>query len=122
MGDTCLFQLRDAELVAQYPAMTADQFGYHPLALSTDPSKNQAVWGITDQSSDKGKWRCGDHFLLMTDALAEWFVTQIESGSRPFSILHQAVESSDAFTEWVQELRNDRQIKNDDVTLMLIQM
>lgn len=120
VGDTCMFQVRDGELIAQHPTLAADQFGFKPLALSTHPGRNTAAWESAQLGSQRGEWRRGDTFLLMTDALAEWFVRNIESKQSPFPVLCEAAKSSIVFEEWITGQRDRRDMKNDDVTLMLI--
>jgi hypothetical protein len=59
----------------------------------------------------------------MTDALAKWFLEQVEVCGRPWQELDgllQAPTPQPAFEEWVTTLRDAGRLRNDDVTLMLI--
>ena len=62
----------------------------------------------------------GDALYLMTDALAEWFLRQFAAGGRPWKDIDGLSEAS--FADWVQAQRKNRRLKNDDVTLVKIQM
>jgi hypothetical protein len=63
-------------------------------------------------------WRAGDVLLLMTDALAHWFLTEAEAGRRPWETL--AARTDEDFAPWLDGLRQARQLRNDDVTLVSI--
>ncbi len=112
VGDSCLFQIRRAELVTRFPVERADQFDYHPLLLSSIPERNRAIWEQTDRLEQTGEWLPGDTFLLMTDALAHWFLTKAERGAQPWLTLKEIAEQSrllsGRFKEWAFEIRSLR--------------
>ena len=54
----------------------------------------------------------------MTDALAQWFLSRCENGERPWeavAALSAAAQPEDAFTAWIEELRTQDGLRNDDV-------
>jgi hypothetical protein len=59
----------------------------------------------------------------MTDALAQWFLAQVEQGGKPWleleSLLHDN-GNPQTFTAWIEGLRVARQLRNDDVTLLAV--
>jgi hypothetical protein len=59
--------------------------------------------------------------LLLTDALAAWFLQQYESKERPWTLL-QGLGSEADFEELVAGLRKENKIRNDDVTAVCIRM
>jgi hypothetical protein len=120
VGDTCLFQVRDGQLVRAFPVQEAEAFGYHPQLLCSVSRANEQVWAEWDQRLTHGEWAAGDLFLLMTDALAKWFVERVEEGVRPWETLLEEALSSERFQEWVACTRTKAAMQNDDVTLMLI--
>jgi hypothetical protein len=149
VGDSCLFQVRDHQLVTAFPVEGADSFGYHPLLLSTIPERNQAIWAQQSQLRKVGEWRRGDRFFLMSDALAEWFLRAVESEAQPWEILQQLelppqlsfpapfVEPdpstgtatpgsskgqllAERFERWIDRKRTHDSLHNDDVTLLMI--
>ena len=126
VGDSCLFQVRGSELVTCFPIEHADQFGYHPLLLSSIPQKNDVVWKKLSELEKTGTWLPGDTFFLMTDALAQWFLVQAEQGKQPWLFLKERVEPlelplfSDQFEKWVNDRRDAKEMRNDDVTLLII--
>ena len=85
----------------------------------------------------------GDQFLLMTDALAKWFLLQTERMEKPWRPIGQFFRAEQDttkgikdenrnetggappathFADWVERLRDQGDLRNDDVTLLVIQM
>ncbi len=66
----------------------------------------------------------GDLLLLLTDALAQWFLQAQEQGGRPaeaIETLLSADRPDEAFAEWVEEQRGRGDLRNDDVTLLAVE-
>ena len=64
-----------------------------------------------------------DRLLLMTDALAQWFLLRTEQGGDALEEIHGLLAESDpetAFAGWIAERRRDQSLRNDDVTLAVI--
>jgi hypothetical protein len=120
VGDSCLFQLRGAELVKSWPIANSEHFGLHPLLISTNPTKNERIWSALNDCNLTGSWCSGDQFLLMTDALAVWYLSSIEAGAEVDCILPDSSCTDTQFADWLAELRLHGEIRNDDVTLVRI--
>ena len=63
----------------------------------------------------------GDRLFLMTDALAQWFLHAHEQGGRPdeeLASVLSAADPDDAFTAWIEGMRDRDGLRNDDVTLI----
>ncbi len=118
IGDTCLFQARADNLVCQFPPLASGEFNNHPHLISTSRQSNSRVCDFKLERS--GNWRTGDSFYLMTDALAQWFVLQIEAGQDPWKTLRDVNSDGETFSELVERLREDGTMRNDDTTLIRI--
>jgi serine/threonine protein phosphatase PrpC len=120
VGDSCLFQVRQETLLKAFPLTKSDQFNNHPNLLN---SRTDAAAQIrAHHQKERGTWRAGDHFYLMTDALAQWFLHGIEAGHRPWHHFDKIVNASNpeaAFADFIEEIRK-RGVRNDDVTLIPI--
>jgi len=112
IGDSCVFQLRDSERIVSSPFTQADQFNNHPMLISTNPSSNNALTPIPVE----GVWKDGDQFFLMTDALAHCYLTNEYLTRRNFS----RVIDQGFFEYLVSRLRTMKVCKNDDVTLVRV--
>lgn len=114
VGDSCLFRVRGNSNVRSFPMKSAESFGTRPELIG---SRAKAV---VAPLHSKGTLRAGDRLLLATDALAQWFLAEIEAGRKPWRELIRLTEEQ--FVVWTATLRQNKQLKNDDVTLLIIEI
>ncbi len=118
VGDCCLFHLRDGALLASFPLTDTEQFSSRPVLLSSKPdghvSMRQHVRIIG------GTWYPGDIFYLMSDALARWFLGSAVARPQLEAAMASARRPEASFSAWVQALREGGCIRNDDVTLLRV--
>jgi hypothetical protein len=116
VGDACLFQIRGDALLLSFPVEHSNEFGTRPELVNSAPKGR-----IPSQDHFlAGRARPGDSFVLATDALANWFLAEVESGGRPWEVI--AGLTPEAFPVWVEHLRSERALRNDDVTLVTIEI
>jgi hypothetical protein len=117
-GDSCLVQVRGDEIIQAFPLADSAAFGNRPDLLSSAPNLNKKPELVTQCS---GSFGCEDAFFLMTDALACWFFKEHEQGKKPWILLKDLdTKDSVSFENFVSDLRTCGQMKNDDVTLLRI--
>jgi hypothetical protein len=117
-GDSCLVQIRGNEIFEVFPLTDSASFSNRPTLLCSVPSLNGHGEFVT---SIGGTWGCDDVFFLMTDALACWFLRERERGSQPWNTLRDLDTNGQmSFEEFISKLRTNGHIKNDDVTLLRI--
>jgi hypothetical protein len=119
VGDTCLFVVRAGKLERAFPLARAAEFNNSPVLLSSVARSNSRVWD--DVRSDEGELRERDQLLLMTDALAQWFLVESEMGRRPWAALARAT-TPEAFGAFIDCLRGGGALRNDDVTLVRVEV
>jgi hypothetical protein len=95
VGDACLFQVRDDRLVFCFPVQKAVDFNNTPplvCSQSRPPARPTAPlrWCVR-------RWNEGDIFLLMTDALARWFLSDYESGAQPWQEIRRRLLEPNTF-------------------------
>jgi len=114
LGDSCLFQIRDDQLVRAFPVSRSTDFTSTPWLVGSRSEPRQRGEVCQGEALPR------DQFWLMTDALAQWFLIQVEHGGKPWQIVECLLHRPDAsvFAEWVEQLRRSRQLRNDDVTLL----
>jgi hypothetical protein len=121
VGDCCLFQMRGGQLQQAFPMKRSADFGNRPELLG---SRGQRIEELNQRCArTHGRWRSNDRFFLMTDALAQWFLLRTEQDGDPSAeiaslLAERATES--VFAEWVEERRQQSTLRNDDVTLIVI--
>jgi hypothetical protein len=119
VGDSCLMQVRQGRLLFAFPLKFSTDFANVPRLIgSRDPS-------VPHLEEATGSLVNGDRFFLMTDALAKWFLQTHERGGCPWNVVAEvlsAEEPESAFAEWIEELRERRELQNDDVTLIAVEV
>ncbi len=106
IGDSCLFQVRDGKLFDLFPLSSSDEFGNQPPLLG---SRSIAADARRAEVRGHGSWRDADRFFLATDALAQWFLRQVEAGGMPWELLDDLFAAPDIQArgaEWIDELRD----------------
>jgi serine/threonine protein phosphatase PrpC len=118
VGDTCLFHTRGDRFLTSFPLTESAAFDNQPCLLGSRPPLVDVAW-----EQAQGRWQPRDRFLLMTDALAQWFLDQTEQGHAPLEAIARLLSEADpqdAFAGWVEERRDKEGLRNDDVTLLVI--
>ena len=121
VGDACLFHIGAGEVERAFPMTQAADFGNQPRLLrSRRPGSPTAEVG---HQKAHGRWQPQDRFLLMTDALAQWFLHQLEQGGDPLAEINDLLQESSpdvSFPHWVETRRRQSLLRNDDVTLIVV--
>ena len=123
VGDTCLMHTRAGVLLRAFPLQSPLQFNNDPHLVGSRMSaenvhRRQTLWA-------DGLGQRGDRLWAMTDALAQCCLTVQENGGNPWSELESLLAEPDAeakFVARIEALRDSRQLKNDDVTLLAIKL
>ncbi|MGW2048686.1 hypothetical protein ACWCPF_26400 [Streptomyces sp. NPDC001858] len=119
LGDTCLFHLHDDRLVQAFPVGTADEFGTVP-DLFGSRNRDAALLACRTRFTE-GWCRPGDRLLLMTDALAAWFLSAPDQDIALRQLLEfSGPDDLGSFVEWLNGLRVRRELRNDDVAVVRI--
>jgi hypothetical protein len=116
VGDSCLFQVRDGNLLTAFPLSRSAEFGNAPWLVGSRTR-------FPERPGEERRSDCqpGDRLWLMTDALAQWFVSEVEAGGKPWDLLESLLQAPDeAFAENVENLRAAQRLRNDDVTVIAV--
>ncbi len=119
IGDSCLFQVRQGRLHQAFPLTRSQDFGNSPWLIGS----RRLLQGKElreRQVRAKGTWKKDDRFWLMTDALAQWFLQEVEAGRQPWQtpeLLLTCAQADQDFAAWIDGLRITQALRNDDVTL-----
>lgn len=119
VGDSCLFVVRSGKVLRAFPLERAEQFSNRPSLLSSVSRANTGVWN--DVVAVEGELLANDRLLLMTDALAQWFLVEAEMGRRPWAALSK-VTTPEQFAAYIDCLRAGGALRNDDVTLVSVEV
>jgi hypothetical protein len=110
--------VRDGELIRSFPLTRADQFDSRPCLISSNAAGNNGLaWRL---SRARGGASAGDTFFLLTDALACWCLRRVEAGASPWDDLLVHSRETASFAPWITRLRDRREMRNDDVTVLVV--
>jgi hypothetical protein len=116
VGDSCLFHLRDDSLCSAFPLDDAAQFSNRPHLISSKAAGDRSA--IRRLS---GELQSGDSFYLVTDALAcTLLILAAGDGSHWQAVADVLNDGQAAFTTWITDLRTSGRLRNDDVTLLAV--
>ncbi len=121
VGDSCLFQVRTGVLIERFPITAQEEFTSTPWLVGSHTTPEEV-------RRDRGRTCAGeswpeDVIWMMTDALAEWFLLRWEVDEKPWEELEPFLNPmvvDESFDDWIAELRQSGQIRNDDVTLAAV--
>lgn len=118
VGDSCVFQVRRERLLASFPATASADFSYSPDLLPSRIADRKTI--LRHLLRHTGEWQPADSFYVMTDALAAWFLKQLEAGGRPWEALRDLGLDREPgrFEEWVRARRDAGELRDDDTTLV----
>jgi len=123
IGDTCLFHVRDGELVDVGPLQKSDEFDSRPVLLASR-GPQQLAGSDTHVRMLGGTWQSQDTFYLVTDALAKWTLEQHEAGVSPWQVLRELGTDAEEvpFERLIADLRSSKALHNDDTTLLRVEV
>ncbi len=110
VGDSCLLHVRGGRVCRAFPVDAPDGFGVRPeLVGSADPERCRPVYA-------SGVAQPGDRLLLATDAVAAHALAE-----GPAELL-DAVDDGGAaaFADWAEQARKERTLRDDDLTLLVL--
>ena len=120
IGDSLAVHVRNRQVVASYPFQDASGFAERPQLLSTLPAANAFVREpdfVTRNSCRTWAVQPGDHVYLMTDAVGQWLLQELDQTPSSLDTIEH-LQETDPFQALVLSLRAERRLKLDDSTLV----
>ncbi len=120
IGDACLIQKRAGTMLVSFPLSDANQFGFHPTLFPSDVNRQE--FALESLAIKDGKALEGDMFLLLTDAIAAWYLSAFHAAPHRVELFEGALAANDAatVTRIVDEERADGSLRNDDVAALRV--
>jgi len=120
LGDAVLFHVRGTRVLTQFPALAAEDFGLNPDGVFTQPSARDRMRARLSHAG--GPLAVGDRLFLATDAFAEWIVRASRSDADQLWRTLGRLDHPVLFRRLVANHRHAGEMKNDDVTLMRVEI
>ena len=98
-----------------FPITDSTHFDSVPILLHTDPARS----GETYIRRVSGTYTPSDTFYLMSDALAAWFLQEVEAQREPWNWI-KGVETRQELAGRIRALRDAGRLRNDDVAIAVV--
>jgi hypothetical protein len=117
-GDCELFQIRDNQLIYWWPIKEKSEFGTSPdLICSIEHNTDNRRHNLL--STGLQRYKGNDIFILTTDAMAAWLLSQDHENNRTWESISK-ISTNKEFAELINDQRQNKLMRNDDTTLMYI--
>lgn len=116
VGDVCLFLVAQDKLHYAFPLTKSKQFNTHPGLVATDPAalkdRPEPIRFTTKLPPAPVR------LFACTDAVAAWFLLEFERKRQPWNTL----PTDTIFPAWLKGTRDSGALKNDDVTIIELEV
>lgn len=120
IGDSLAVHIRRNSYLDSYPFHQPEQFDSRPELLSTIAQLNiftEESQFIFADHSIQWKLEKDDLIYMMTDAVGQWFLRELNSEKSSIKILSE-VTNIEEFLHLITTLRSERRVKVDDSTML----
>ncbi len=120
LGDCCLIQLRKGAIERSFPLVDDEQFTSSPVLVPSLESMQDAA--LSKTLIDSGTIENEDVFLLLSDAVAAWYLKQAKQRDVVCNEFDAQLAASrhDELTRLFQRERLAHRIKDDDIAVLRI--
>jgi hypothetical protein len=120
LGDCCLVHQRDSKICAAFPISESESFGSHPVlvpSLGWLQEKAFAELKVLEGTAEEG-----DEFLLLSDAIAAWYLRKTDASEQERGKLRSLLKGRDReeLEKLVRNSRHQGTMRNDDVVALRI--
>ncbi len=123
VGDCCLFIARNREFFLSLPIQDHRQFSLSPVLIPSKSEKIDSIKGCIQTA--RGSLKMGDQLLLGSDAISSWLMRRNQEEQLEFLKMLLSTKksfSSGVFENWIKDQRRKKEIKNDDTSLIFIEL
>jgi len=122
LGDACLLHCRAGRILSALPLANHESFNASPLLVPSLGLLQDA--GLRNIVVDSGVLESGDVLLLLSDAVAAWYLRLAESGDRARCCFEELLmaDREDELEQLFSKERRTGRIKNDDIAVLRIEL
>ncbi len=119
LGDSCLLHCRDGALLKSFPLNRPESFNSNPVLVASDPSLLESA--IQSVVVEAGSCQDGDVLLLLSDAVACWYLQRLEQNDLDPDALLMA-RHDEELSDYFDDQRLIGKIRNDDIAVLRIEI
>ena len=117
LGDACLLHCRGGKLIKGLPLSHSESFNTAPILVASDSTLHES--SMPSVVMDSGTCQSGDVLLLMSDAVASWYLQLLENGSSEDFF---DTNRDDDLKQFFDDERLAGRIRNDDLAIIRIEI
>ena len=117
LGDACLLHCRGGTLIKGLPLSRSESFNTAPILVASNSSLHER--SMSSVVLDSGSCQSGDVLLLMSDAVASWYLQLLENGGAGDLFDTKCDEELKRFFD---DERFAGRIRNDDIAIIRIEI
>ena len=117
LGDSCLLHRRGDVLIKSLPLTRSESFNNAPILVASNSALHES--SMKSVVIDAGNCESGDVLLLMTDAVASWYLKCFENDELED---HFFAQSDEKLIEFFDRERLAGRIRNDDLAIVRIEI
>jgi hypothetical protein len=117
LGDTCLLHRRGDVLVKSLPLTRSESFNNSPILVASNCALHEN--SMKSVVIDSGSCESGDVLLLMSDAVASWYLKGFENDDLED---HFFAQPDDELIAFFDRERLTGRIRNDDLAIVRIEI
>ena len=119
LGDACLLHCRRGRLLKSLPLSRSESFNSAPVLVASNSSMHEA--SMQSVVIDSGSCNGGDVLLLLSDALASWYLERFEKNDLDPDELFETKEDQE-LKQFLDDERLAGRLRNDDLAVLRIEI
>lgn len=123
VGDCCLFIAHNHNIYLSLPLQHPSEFNNSPVLIPSKSEKIDSIKGRIHMA--KGSLKRGDQLILASDAMASWIMRKPVTDQSDYQKMIRVITetaSSSQFSGWINTLRQSGEMRNDDTSVILIEL
>lgn len=120
VGDSLAVHIRDGVCIRSFPFQHPEQFDARPELLATLTHQNKFTQDdqfVISDHSEKWELMSGDLIFMLTDAIGQWFLRELNYEISSFEALNK-VTTEIEFQSLILAMRGEKRMKLDDSTML----
>jgi hypothetical protein len=119
LGDACLLHCRGRSLLKSFPLSCPESFNSAPVLVASDSSMHET--SMTSVVIDSGNCKNGDVLLLLSDAIACWFLQRFAKNDLDPNELFETKQDHE-LKQFFDDERLAGRMRNDDLAILRIEL
>lgn len=119
LGDACLVHCRSGVLLKSFPLSRSESFNAAPVLVASDSSLHESA--MQSLVVESGSCECGDVLLLLSDAIASWYLQRLELNDLDPDTFLRTTENEE-LNRFFDDQRSTGKMRNDDLAVVRIEI